>query len=64
MAPVFTLAPPGSGDAGDVVEDALEEDVCVDEVCLAAEPVEDLETPEGPRIEPGAISGEPIKKVE
>jgi hypothetical protein len=58
MARVFELAPPGGGGARNVVEDALEEDVCVDEVGLAG--VVDLETP---GIEPGGISGEPIKNM-
>jgi hypothetical protein len=54
IAPAFELPPAGGGGAGDVVEDAMEEDVGVTE----------LEAPEGPRIEPGGISGEPIKYVE
>jgi hypothetical protein len=50
MAPVLELPPAGGGGTGGVVEDALEEDVGVVE----------LERLEGPRIEPGGNSGEPI----
>jgi hypothetical protein len=53
MALVFELRLPGGGGAGDVVEDALEEDVGVIE----------LETLEGLRIVPGGISGESIENV-
>jgi hypothetical protein len=54
MAAVFELLPTVGGGAGDVVEDGLEEDVGDME----------LEAPVGLRIEPGAISGEPIKYSE
>jgi hypothetical protein len=62
MAAVFDLLPPILGDPSpeEGVEDAPGENV---ECTLEDVGVTDVETPEGPRIQPGETSGESIKQV-
>lgn len=58
IAPEFELWPTRMGVVGDIVEDVLE--VVVGELAIE-EDVGATDTPEGPRIAPGASSGSSIK---